>query len=87
MHANLFQNFPANKDKSKRSIVNQTLSQDDSEDVDNLCSTEIDKSEYTHMTTFNISNLFEYEKNLTFHMKERTWLMNAMNTLRTSLTL
>ena len=37
------------EDKSKRIIVNKTLSQNYSVEVEKLCSTEIDKSEYTHM--------------------------------------
>ena len=38
-----------NEGKSKRSIVNKTLSQNDSANADELCSTEKDISEYTIM--------------------------------------
>ena len=32
-------------------------------EVDKLCSTEIDKSEYTHVPNFNVSDVFECGRN------------------------
>ena len=46
------------EDESKQSIVNKHLSQNCSAEVDKLCSTEIDKSEYTHVPNFNVSTVF-----------------------------
>ena len=46
------------ENKSKRSISNEILSQNYYAEVDKLCSTEIDKSEYTHVPNFNVSNVF-----------------------------
>ena len=63
VHETLSQNCSANKEKSKESIVNETLSQSYSVEVDKLCSTEIDKSEYAHVTNFNVSNVFECGRN------------------------
>ena len=51
--------FSANKDKSKQIIVNKPLSQNYSTEVEKMCSTEIDKLEYTHVPNFNVSNVFE----------------------------
>ena len=60
----------------KKNIFNETLSQNYSVDVEKLCSTEIDKSEYAvleqkdegsevtyDVTNFNASNIFEYGGN------------------------
>ena len=63
VHKNLSQNFSTNKDESKQIIVNETLSQNYSVEVEKLCSTEIDKSEYTHVPNFNVSNVFECGRN------------------------
>ena len=41
--------FSTGEDESKQSIINRNLSQNYSVDVDKLCSTEIDISEYTIM--------------------------------------
>ena len=78
VHETLSQTCSVNKDKSKQSIVNENLSQNYSKDVDKLCSTEIDKSEYTiteqkdegnevtyDVPTFNVSNVFECGRNNT----------------------
>ena len=59
----LLQNCSANKYKSKQSIVNKNLLQNYFAEVDKLCSTEIDKSEYAHVPNFNVSNVFECGKN------------------------
>ena len=41
-----------------------------------------------NVPNFNISNVFEYRRKiLTCHMKELTWPLQAMNTLRTFLTI
>ena len=45
MHENLLQSFSTNANKSKHSIVNETLSQNCSADEDGLSSTEKDQSE------------------------------------------
>ena len=71
VHKTLSQNCSANKDKSKQSIVNETLLQNYYVEVDKLCSTDIDKSEYTitkqrdegnevtyDVPNFNVSNIF-----------------------------
>ena len=47
VHETLSHNCSANKYESKQSIVNKNLLQNYSADVNKLCSTEIDKSEYT----------------------------------------
>ena len=76
VHKTLSQTCSANKDKSKQSIVSKTLLQNYSADVDELCSTEEDKSEYTiteqkdarnevtyDVPNFNVSNVFECGRN------------------------
>ena len=47
MHETVSQNCSANKDESKQSIVKENLSQNYYADVDELCSTGIDISDYT----------------------------------------
>ena len=47
VHEGISQSCSTNEVESKRSIVNETLSQNYSADVDELCSTEKDISEYT----------------------------------------
>ena len=47
MHETLSQRCSANKVKSKQSIVNETLSQNYSAEINELCSTEEDKEECT----------------------------------------
>ena len=47
MHETLLQNFPTDKGESKQSIVNKNLSRNYSADVDKICSTKVDISEYT----------------------------------------
>ena len=72
VHKTLSHNCFANKDESKRIIVSKNLSQNYSTNVDKLCSTEIDKSEYTiteqkdegnevtyDVPNFNVSNVSE----------------------------
>ena len=63
VHETLSQNCSANKDELKQSIVNKTLSQSYSVVWEKLCSTEIDKSEYTHTPNFNVSNIIECRRN------------------------
>ena len=47
VHETLSQNCSANEEKSKQIIVNKTLSRNYSAEVDELYTTEEDKSEYT----------------------------------------
>ena len=67
----LSQNCSANEEKSRQNIINKTLSQNYYADVDKLCSTEEEKSEYTiteqkeeggevtyDVPNFNVSNVF-----------------------------
>ena len=54
----LSHNCSANNDELKKIIVNKNLSQDYSAGVEKLCLIEIDKSEYTHVPGFNVSNVF-----------------------------
>ena len=53
VHEILLQSVSANKEESKKSIINETLSQNYSAEVNKLYSTDIDKSEYTHVPNFN----------------------------------
>ena len=63
--------YSTDEEESKHIIVHETLSQNYSTDVDKICSTEIDKSEYTiteqkdegdevtyDVPNFNVSKLF-----------------------------
>ena len=86
VHKNLSQNCSAKNYESKQRIVNKNLLQNYSEDLDELCSTEEDKSECTitekkdagnevtyDLPIFNIFNVFECRKKILMcHMKERT---------------
>ena len=76
LHKTLSHNCLSNKDIAKQIIVNKNLSQNYSSDVDELCSTEEDKSECTitkqkdagnevtyDVPNFNISNAFECGRN------------------------
>ena len=91
-----------NENKSKRSIVNKTLSQNCSAKENKLRSTKEDESEYAikkqkyvknevacDVTNyFNGSNVFECgRKNPDVSYEERAWLLKKMNTFRTFLTL
>ena len=76
VHGTLSHNCYLNKDKSKLSIVNKTLSQNYSAGVGKICSTKIGRSEYTvteqkdkgnevtyDVPNFNVSNVFECGRN------------------------
>ena len=78
-HKTLSQNWSANKDKSKQSIFNKTLLQNYSAEVDKLCLTKIDKSEYTHVPNFNISNVFECGRNNPDVSYERAYMATEGN--------
>ena len=73
------QNCSLSKDKSKQSIVNKTLPQNYSADVDKLCSAEVEKSEYTHVPNFNVSNVFECGRNNPDASYERVYMANEGN--------
>ena len=47
--------------------------------MDKLCSTKIDKSEYTHVPNFNISNVFEYGRNNPDMLYERAYMATEGN--------
>ena len=76
---NFIADFSANKVESKQSIVNKNLSQNYSADVEKLCSTEKDKSEYTHMPNSNVSNVFECGRNNPDVPYERSDMTNEGN--------
>ena len=67
------------KDESKGIIVHKNLSQNYSAEVDTICSTEIDKSEYTHVPNFNVSNIFEYGRNNPDMSYERAYMATEYN--------
>ena len=93
--------YSTDEDKSKSSIVNKTLSQNYSVDMDKLCSTEIDKLEYTitekmmkgmrlHLMCLivtYVTYLNAEETILTCRMKKCTWILKSINTLQTFLTI
>ena len=64
---------------NKKSIVNETLSQNYSAEVEKLCSTEIDKSKYTHVPNFNVSNVFKYRRNNPDVSYERVYMATEGN--------
>ena len=92
--------YSTNEEETKHIIVSKYLSQNYSAGVEKLFSTKIEKSEYTiteqkggmrlHMMCLILTSLTYLngeETILTCHMKERTWPLQAMNTLRTFLTI
>ena len=64
---------------SDTDTTNKILLQKYSAEVDKLCSTEIDNSEYTHMPNFNVSNIFECGRNNPDVSDERAYMATEGN--------
>ena len=71
--------FYTDEDESKQIIVSKNLSQNYSAEVNKLCSAEIDKSEYTHVPNFNVSNVFECGRNNPDVSYERAYMATEYN--------
>ena len=101
MHETLSENNSTDVSESERNIINQILSQNNSADVEKLCSTEEDKSEYTiieqkdegnevayNVPNYNVSNVSECRRNNPDVPYERaSWPLKEMNTVRRCLTI
>ena len=88
----LLRNCPANKDKSKKIIFNETLLQNYSAYMEKISSTEEDKPEYTitqkkvegnevtyDAPNFNVSKIFEYRRNNPDVSYEREYVSTSVN--------
>ena len=92
VHKNLLQNCSAGESELKIIIVHKTLLHNYSADVDKICSTEIEKPEYTiteqkyegnevtyYVPNFNVSNVFECGRNNPDVSYERAYMTTSGN--------